>query len=100
MKSLSSFAALKADLEATRERGYALDHGEAVLGRSCVAVAITLPTRPEQQAAISLSSSDDAYRARGEQLLSELLDTRQRLQAESAARQHMDASALVGDLTL
>lgn len=53
--TLTSLAALRQDLHATRERGYALDRGENEDGAYCIAAPI-FDQRGDPQAALSLSA--------------------------------------------
>jgi IclR family transcriptional regulator, acetate operon repressor len=53
--TITSLQALKAELEATRKRGYALDREESVLGAACVACAVLNPAGTQPESVISLS---------------------------------------------
>lgn len=53
--TITSLQALKADLELTKRRGYALDKEESVLGGACVGAAILSSDGTHPVAAISLS---------------------------------------------
>jgi len=81
--SIGTLADLQSTLVLIRERGYATDEQETVLGRSCIAVA--LPSHTER-AAISISVSHDTFAERREDLLAALLATRDRLTREMNGR--------------
>jgi DNA-binding IclR family transcriptional regulator len=66
-KSITSVDILLHELAAVRARGYAEEHGEAVVGRGCVAVSLAVEHELLRTLAISISFAEDRF--------SELRDT-------------------------
>ncbi len=89
-RSIAGLSELQKDLAVVRERGWAYDDGEAVLGRCCVAAPIAL--RGSGIAAISVSMASDTYAVRGDDFRSLLLETASRLNRESEARIGMNGT--------
>lgn len=95
-RSLGTLTELHADLVAVRERGYAIERGESLAGRSCVAVRVELPGRESAISAMSVSMSEDVFPERYETAVSYLLEARDRLRIESRARERLDGIAASG----
>jgi DNA-binding IclR family transcriptional regulator len=79
--TLTDHAALAADLDATRQRGYAVDHEENVLGVRCFGAAL----RYQRPARDAISCSVPMARltpGREEQLVDALLNARARLERD------------------
>jgi DNA-binding IclR family transcriptional regulator len=91
-RSIRTRAELLADLEKTRERGYAIELGESILGRCCIATYVPLAQDSDEYAGVSLSFAGEDYAAIDDGQLEMLLLTAQRLQREAAAR------SLIGQL--
>ncbi|MCU1440641.1 MAG: hypothetical protein JWP85_1638 [Rhodoglobus sp.] len=91
--SISRMTELEVNLAETRERGYAVDMGEAVPGRGGLAVTIPFLGHEAKYAAISLSTVLERVGERhDEHLLGLLLEARERIVREVETRR-----ALVGD---
>ena len=93
-RSLGTLAALRADIGVIRQRGYAIERGESLAGRSCVAVRVELPGQDSAISAMSVSMSEDVFPERYEAAVSHLLDARDRLQTESRARERLEGIAV------
>jgi DNA-binding IclR family transcriptional regulator len=91
-RSIATRADLLADLDKTRERGYAIELGESILGRCCIATWVPLAQQSDEYAGVSLSFAGENYEAASDGQLEMLLVTAQRLQREAAAR------SLIGQL--
>jgi IclR family KDG regulon transcriptional repressor len=89
-RSLGTLAALRADLRVIRQHGYAIERGESLAGRSCVAVRVELPGQDSAISAMSVSMSEDVFLERHQAAVSHLLDARDRLQTESRARERLE----------
>jgi len=89
--SLSTFGALKADLDGVRARGYAVDRGEVLLGRCCVGAAIPrqLSTLPSDGVAISISTTEQRWEEESDRLISALLAARDKIEREWTQRASM-----------
>ncbi len=85
-RSLTTPDDLARDLALTRERGYALDEEEAVLGRCGLAAAVRFPIASGDYAAVSLSTSAEQWRERREPLLQLLLTATDRIDREAMGR--------------
>ena len=73
-----------------RERGYAVDRGEAVMGRCGLALRISLPQGPNRSAAISLSTSEELFVQRQEEYLAMLRLAGDQIARESQGRQRLE----------
>lgn len=80
-RSIDSLDRLLADLQEVRERGYAIDDGETLLGRTCIGVAV-LRAGQREPAAISVSAVAEAFAERKDELLAALLHAKRRLDSE------------------
>jgi DNA-binding IclR family transcriptional regulator len=78
-RSKATAAALRADLARTRRRGFAISREEAFRGRACLALPVAVRGLAEP-AAISVSTSVDAFDDRQRRLLEDLVAARARLQ--------------------
>jgi DNA-binding IclR family transcriptional regulator len=83
---------LLADLRKTRERGWALEDGEAVRGRCCIAVAITCSASGLDDLAVSLSMEQVRLRDEGPELLRLVTETGARIEREVQARHETGAT--------
>lgn len=94
-RSIASFEELAQALAQVRATGYAVDEGEAVPGRSCLATCIHLPGLRERLAAISLSGITEDFAERRGELLQALFQAKERVDREAAGRSAMsDVGAL------
>ncbi|MGH9072850.1 MAG: IclR family transcriptional regulator [Acidimicrobiales bacterium] len=89
-RSLATIPALGRDLEGIRRGGYAVERGEAISGRSCLAVAVRWAGAPKNLAAISVAMDDETYDEAKEVLLAELRSAGDRLDKESVSRDVME----------
>lgn len=82
LHSIASVEELLTDLAATRERGYAIEVNEALVGRACVATALqATPVHPDDDpnAAVSISMAFHRYESDAQQLVDQLLRARNQL---------------------
>ena len=89
LHSIASVQELLTDLAATRERGYAIEVNEALVGRACVATALqATPAQPEANpnAAVSISMPFHRYESNAQQLVDQLLRARNQLNANWKTR--------------
>lgn len=98
--TITSLPALKAELEASRERGYATDHEESVLGAACVGCAILNSDGTRPVAVISVSGpltrlSDQRLREIGAALRRTASQIRKRLATVPSARRRTESSGKV-----
>lgn len=92
--SLGSYQALVKELAATRERGYALDLGETLDGRACVAIALESPLAgADEGVAVSISMTSRRFEADANELVNRLTDAGHRLDNEWQKRLVMTGSA-------
>jgi DNA-binding IclR family transcriptional regulator len=81
-----------------RRAGHAEEHGEAVRGRCCLALAVPVEHGEVHSLALGISMEEARHRAEGEELLATLHATAERVRRETASRA---AAGEVGDeLTL
>lgn len=86
-RSLTDPADLMSDIDKTRERGFALDEQEAVLGRCGLAVAVRLTGGSHDFAAVSLSTNAESWEDSRPRLRQLLLEAKGRINREVSARQ-------------
>jgi DNA-binding IclR family transcriptional regulator len=84
-RSIASLDKLLTHLEEIRAQGYAIDDGEVVLGRNCIAVQVQLPGLLGNRTGISVSMSAERFWDEKDQLLERLLEAKQRLDREAGA---------------
>jgi DNA-binding IclR family transcriptional regulator len=84
-RSIRTLERLLEELREVRRQGFAIDDGEAVLGRNCMAVAADLPGWPRGKAGLSVSMSAEEFIHRRDDLLERLRQGRDRLDREAAA---------------
>ena len=95
--SLGSHEALIKDLADIRERRYALDLGETLDGRACVAIALESSLAgAEDGVAVSISMTSRRFESDGDELASRLIDAGERLDNERQRRLIMTGSAFQG----
>jgi len=88
-QSITSVEELLTDLAATRERGYAIEVNEALVGRACVATALqATPAHPDDDpnAGVSISMALHRYESDAQQLVDQLLRARNQLNANWRTR--------------
>jgi IclR family KDG regulon transcriptional repressor len=90
-RSIGTMDELLADLAETRDRGYALEVGESILGRCCIAVPVPLAEHSREVAGISVSfAGEDPRSPVGEEILEHIRFAAGRLRREAAARTLVD----------
>jgi DNA-binding IclR family transcriptional regulator len=85
-RSITSTSKLLKELSLVRERGYAIDNGETILGRCCVAMRVEMSALDAQAAAVSVSSSSDVFRASRAEFIAAARHACEQLTRESVAR--------------
>lgn len=90
-QTITALDALYAELAHVRRQGFAEEHGEAVSGRCCVAVAANAQIRGFDTVAISLSMDEARWEATRDVVVPALLDARDRVERDARAR------AAIGD---
>jgi len=85
-KSITSMTELVRELSAVRERGYAIERGETVTGRCCLATKVEITQAGAGLVALSLSVTEDGFEERMDELLAALFELRSRLEREQRAR--------------
>jgi DNA-binding IclR family transcriptional regulator len=94
-KSIGTMAELRRDLEWVRRHGYAVEHGESVTGRCCIAMLVRVPGQVTELSAMSVSMPEDVFAVEGANILSHLQKGRDRLNAESQARDRLEGITLI-----
>jgi len=79
---------LVSDLRRTRERGWALEDGESVRGRCCVAVGVTCSASGLDDLGVSLSMERARYRDERRELVRVVVESGARIEREVQARLH------------
>jgi len=87
--SLSTIHALLADLQQVRLRGYAVEEGETVPGRCCIAVAIPAEGVEVDAAAISISTDLTRFETVRDEFVSLLLEAKRLHIAEVKSRHQL-----------
>jgi DNA-binding IclR family transcriptional regulator len=90
-KTITSFDELLRDLALVRERGYAEEHGEAVPGRCCAAVAAPFGQPNIETVAISVSMDESRFHETRVTVLERLFEARDQVAREAQGR------AAIGD---
>jgi DNA-binding IclR family transcriptional regulator len=90
-RTITSLDALYAELARVRASGVAEEHGEAVSGRCCVAVAADAHGRGFDAVAISLSMDEARWETTRDVVVPALLDARDRVERDARSR------AAIGD---
>jgi DNA-binding IclR family transcriptional regulator len=85
-RSITSTSKLLKELSLVRERRYAVDNGETILGRCCVAMRVEMSALDAQAAAVSVSSSSDVFRASRAEFIAAARHACEQLTRESVAR--------------
>lgn len=97
-RTIATVEELLVDLEGTRERGWALEDGEAVRGRCCVAVAVPCRVQGLDDVAVGLSMERSRLREEEDDLVGLLSKTAARLERELQGRaSQAEASVMVLD---
>jgi IclR family acetate operon transcriptional repressor len=86
-RSITSTVKLLEELRRVRRLGYAIDNGETILGRCCVAMRVEVPTLDGQSAAVSISSSSVGFSQRRAERLAAVRQACEELSRESVARE-------------
>ena len=68
-KTITSLDALLEDLERARQRGHAEEHGEAVVGRCCVAAPVEFNQQGIDDVAVSISMNEAGFHTERERIL-------------------------------
>jgi DNA-binding IclR family transcriptional regulator len=102
--SITSLPELDEDLARVRERGYAEEHGEAVLGRCCMAVTAPFGAHPDTLVGIGVSMDAARFEEAGEVVLRGLQDARDQIAREVLGRAAIGEEAsrtelLIGGMT-
>jgi DNA-binding IclR family transcriptional regulator len=92
-KSIGSVRQLLREAESTRRQGFAVDHEQAVLGRSAVAVTVGLHGVSEERAGLSISTDTESFDRRADDLIARLRHARDVIERDAAVR---DALAITG----
>jgi DNA-binding IclR family transcriptional regulator len=85
-RTIVSVEDLLVDLGHTRRRGWALEEGETVRGRCCVAVAVTCAVEGLDDLAVGLSTERTRLRAEGQDLVRLVIESGARIEREVQAR--------------
>lgn len=84
--SIQTLGGLIDDVRATRDRGYAIERDETVVGRTCLAMAVSWPGVPCDRAALSVSMANATYGDEADAILNHLQVAAAHLEKEAAAR--------------
>lgn len=84
--SIGTLDNLLLDLRATSDRGYAIERDETVVGRTCLAMAVSWPGVPCNRLALSVSMTNSTYDDEVDVILSHLQVGAAYLEKEGAAR--------------
>jgi len=95
IRTITSVDELLRELEETRARGYAVEEGESILGRCCIATAVSVPGRREM-ASMSVSMSAEDFQEQRPEAVARLLAASDRLNREAVARELMDEFEFAG----
>jgi DNA-binding IclR family transcriptional regulator len=85
-RTITSVDELLADLGQTRKRGWALEDGETVRGRCCVAVAVTCAAWGLDDLAVGLSMERSRLHHEGRALVQAVIESGARIERELQAR--------------
>lgn len=84
--SVQSIEDLLRDVWATRDRGYAIERDETVVGRTCLAIAVSWPGVPSNRAALGVSMANAIYDDEAGAILPHLQVAATHLEKEADAR--------------
>jgi DNA-binding IclR family transcriptional regulator len=89
-RTIAAVDDLLADLEKTRRRGWALEEGEAVPGRCCVAVAVGCTAWGLDDLAVGLSMEQSRHDDEGDELIRVVRESGARIEREIEGRASID----------
>jgi DNA-binding IclR family transcriptional regulator len=85
-RTIATVGELLVDLGHTRQRGWALEEGEAIRGRCCVAVAVTCAVQGLDDLAVGLSMERARLHKEGRDLVGVVVESGARIEREVQAR--------------
>jgi DNA-binding IclR family transcriptional regulator len=88
-KSVGTTRALMNEIDAVRRLGYALEHEQAVLGRSALAMTVRLSGLPDERVGLSISTDTQTFDRRQRDLLDRLRHAREVIERDAAVRDEL-----------